>query len=429
MSNFLRFRGATHHFLNLTQGLADRFTRSRKWCPRSVMLWLLILCMPNRKNGYRASLRSMAIVGSRAFGWSRAPSLASIAAARKKLSPAMCRAMLESVTARATTLMGDDSRYPGRRLIAFDGTRLITKNSPDTAAKLERYQRSDGSFTHNPQALMVMALDVDRRLPLDWEIAKKGTGETAALAALLDRLAIGPGDIAILDRGYTSKKLFAALVERGVDVVIRMRTGQSGWKEVTEFVNSRQKNANITVSFRKTQGGGVPLRARLVERNQKPGPARKGTKKERMVVLTTLRDEDGFDRKEILSIYQARWGIESLFRELKSFFNIEPFHGTTVDLCEQEIAAALIWMALASYMQRLAEQGLQDGRRVYRSDCLRYAADLLNLLLDGHDIEARMRADVEALQRWSSYKPRPGRSAPRECKMPFGRSIQRGRAK
>lgn len=429
MSYFLRFRGATHQFLNLTEGLSARFTRIRMWCPRSVMVWLLILTMPNRKNTYRSSLRTLGIVGRRAFGWDRPPSLASIATARRKLSPAMCRSMLHSVGARASKLMGPCCRYKGRRLIAFDGTRLITQSSPDTTAKLERYPRPDGSLTHNPQALMVMALDVDRRIPLDWVIAKKGTGEIAALNTLLDRLDVGPGDIAVLDRGYASKKLFAALVDRGVDVVIRMKTGQSGWKEVTEFVKGRKKTADIHVSFRKTQGGGVPLRARLVERNRKPGPAKKGARKERMVILTTLRDEDGFDRKEIVSMYQARWGIELLFRELKSFFDIEPFHGKTVDSCEQEIAAALIWMALASYLQRLAESGLQDGRRVYRSDCLRYAADTVQGLLNGHDIENRVQRDIEALRRWSSYKPRPGRSAPRECKMPFGRSIQRGRVK
>ena len=51
---------------------------------------------------------------------------------------------------------------------------------------------------------MVMAVDIERRLPLDWGVTGKGMGETKALKLLLNTIAIQPGDSAVFDRGYSS---------------------------------------------------------------------------------------------------------------------------------------------------------------------------------------------------------------------------------
>ena len=190
------------------------------------------------------------------------------------------------------------------------------------------------------------------------------------------------------------------------------------------FVESGKKSAVIDLLVG-AKDQAITVRARLVERDRQRGRPRTGTKKERMVILTTLSEDDGFTRQELVKIYGARWGIETLFRELKSFMNVEPFHTTFVSGCEQEVAASFIWMALASSIQAEAESTLTDGRRVVRTDCFRAAADLLGDLLEGRSITDRMASAINGLRQFS-YRPRPGRHAPRECKMPFGRSIQRG---
>ena len=96
--------------------------------------------------------------------------------------------------------------------------------------------------------------------------------------------------------------------------------------------------------------GPVTLKARLVERDRTKGRPRKGSKPEQMVILITLSEDDGFDPTALLTIYGARWGIESLYGETKAFREVEHFHSSFADGCEQEIAAAMIWMALASYL-------------------------------------------------------------------------------
>ena len=84
-------------------------------------------------------------------------------------------------------------------------------------------------------------------------------------------------------------------------------------------------------------------------------------------------------------VYTARWGNESLYGEMKSFMKVEHFHSGSVDGCEQEIAATMIWMALGSFMQAEAERTL-NGLGVVRADCLRAASDLAIDALRGRSI-------------------------------------------
>jgi len=412
-------------FINLTRALPSRFQRTRVWSPQSIMVWLMLLTFPDRKTAYRSSLKIMKIFGLSKFGWTKVPSLASISKARRKMTIPMCREVLQAVVGQCHTSMGRTKhRYGERRFIAFDGTRLVTKRSADTARRLHRYKRPNGDRVHNPQGLMVSAVDVFRRLPLDWVMVGKGVGERTALTQLLDTLTLVPGDVAIMDRGLPSRSLFAELLARRVDILARMSTSDViGWTEVDAFIKTGKLNGMIDILVGE-KGDRFQVRARIVERTRQPGRPRKGTKKERMVILTTLREEDGFSRSELIKIYGARWGIESLFGELQSFMSVEPFHTEFVSGVEQEIAASLIWMALASRMQAEAERTL-EGRRVVRTDCLRGAADLIGDLLKGRSITESMEDWISSLRKFS-YAPRPDRHAPRECKMPFGRSVQRG---
>jgi hypothetical protein len=93
---------------------------------------------------------------------------------------------------------------------------------------------------------MVAAVDVFRRLPLDWILVGKGKSERSALICLLDTLRLGRGDVVIMDRGFASRQRFGALLERGVDLVARMSTSEvNGWTEVAAFLASGSTNAVI----------------------------------------------------------------------------------------------------------------------------------------------------------------------------------------
>lgn len=425
MSKILRPGDHFRLFLKLTGGEEDRFERKRMWSPRSVLMWLMVLTMPDRKMSYRRSLSTLGAYGRKAFDWGKMPTLASISIARRKVSIGVCREVLHSLVGRCSAIISPHKLPFGkRRIIAFDGTRIVVPRSRDTARKMARPKRPDGTMVHNPQGLVVMAADLFRRLPLDWSLTGKGIGERTSMQSLVERLPLQAGDVAVMDRGFPSRHLFATLIEKGIDIVARMSASQqNAWKELQPFLASKSKSAKITLLLPGADKE-ISVQVSVVERERRRGPARKGTKKERMVIVSTLTEKDGFDRKTLLKLYAARWGIESLFKELKSFMQTEDFHSKTVHGCEQELVAAMIWMALASFMQHEAERTL-DGKRVVRADCLRASSDLLFVVLSGRAFQEQIDADIEGLRQFA-YKPQTNRHYPRECKRPFGRSIHKG---
>ena len=424
-------RGPGDHFrafFKLTRGCTDRFERTRVWGARSVVMWLMVLTMPDRKMCYRRSLKIVSYYGRRLFDWGKAPALASISKARLKVPIKTCREILQQVVQRCESIMPvQKTPWGKRRFIAFDGTRVVLPRSKDTARKMARPKRPDGTKVHNPQGLMVMAADVFRRLPLGWSLTGKGVGERTSMQQLVQSLPFEQGDVAVMDRGFPSRQLFASLIEKGVDIIARMSASKAvAWKELQPFLSSKAKSATVTLSL---PGNDKPItvRVKVVERDAQRGRPRKRTKNERMVIVSTLSEKDGFDRKALLKLYAARWGIESLFKEMKSFMQTEDFHSKTVHGCEQELVAAMIWMALASFLQSEAERPL-DGRRVVRADCLRAASDLLYAILSGQPISDQIDSDIASLRQFA-YAPKPDRHYPRQCKRPFGRTIQRGGAK
>jgi len=148
----------------------------------------------------------------------------------------------------------------------------------DTARNLHRFGTPSGGKVHNPQGLMVAAVDVFRRLPLDWILVGKKTGESTALNALLDTLQLNPGDVAMMDRGLPNRKLFGLLLERGIDIVARMTTSQAiAWTEVTEFLKTGKSSASI--EFQVGEKGDLrTVKLRLVEKGEEEGPPSKWRK-------------------------------------------------------------------------------------------------------------------------------------------------------
>jgi hypothetical protein len=297
--------------------------------------------------------------------WDHRPSLSSLSEARSKLGLDQCRTILRQVAARLETMTPNRFRHPsGRRFIGMDGLRLIAPRSPDTRRHLNEAKNNPWFASHCPQALTVVAVDLMRRLPLDFVLLPKGRGERAGAEQLAAHFQ--PGDVAVMDRGFPARWLLAEFLGRGIDVVVRMVGAKIGaWPEVAAFLKSGKVSAVIDMRIDRNRT--VPMR--LVRRNFRRGRPRRGQTPETMVILTTLKEEAGFDRESIIKLYEARWGVESLFREVKCEFDVERFHAKTVAGIQQEIAAVLAWIGFASAIQLIAECKLPEGRRVLRTLC------------------------------------------------------------
>jgi hypothetical protein len=401
-------------FTSFLSHLEDRFERKRVWGPRSIFVALLWLTRPGAQSSYRKMLETIVDDTSAFLGWDEAPSAASFSKARRHLSVASCRALLASVIEKIAACSPERFRHPsGRRFIAFDGTQLLMPRVRQTMARFARPQANSWLVSHYPQAVTLIAVDLFRRMPLDWLLLKKGVGEREGIVNMLGILK--RGDVAVLDRGFPSRDLLQLFVQLGVDVVMRMRAGATTMNLVTDFLKTGKKSAVVPFDFK----DGSIIGVRLVRRNFRVGRPRDGQKAQPMVVLTTLPKEQ-FSDDEIVKIYTARWGVETVIREIKNEFDIERFHARSIEGIEQEIAAVMTWIALASGLQQLAEHGQDPLLRVHRNLCFARAARMLKQMLEGGDPWEDIETILANLRRFSS-KIRPGRSFPRKRKAPTGR--------
>lgn len=421
MSRYPNAHDLLHHLTVALHGVAVSFARKRRWSPRSVVVAVMLLTRPDVRSSYASVLTDLAQESCRALGVVAATAKSSLSVARKKVPVDIFRQVLHQLVDHLSgVLPGDFGHHSKRRFFAVDATSLVCPRSKQTLRDLDSPAYNPWLFAHYPRALVVVAFDVVRRLPLDWVLLKKGTGERAAAEPLLSRLR--RGDVMIMDRGYPARWLLALFVKHGVDVVMRMTAAKAGaWPEVKRFLASGAKTA--VIDCRLDDGRTIPVR--LIRRPPLKGrPLKHQKKREVMVILTTLLPKHGFEAKDIIDLYGKRWGIESLFREMKEAFGIERFHARTTAGIQQEIATVLMWVALTSAIHAAVQAGLTDGKRANRTVSREIARICLARALDDGTVPKLDAMITEA--RRHAYKPRPGRSFPRESKLPYGRTRGRG---
>jgi len=409
----------------ITSTLADldeKFPRSRLWGPRSVFLAVILLTRPRRRTTYRSLMQSFVADTAAALGFVKRPALSGLSQARKLLTVGSCRKILRALAARLESMTPKRFLHPsGRRFIGIDGVRFITRRTKETKKRFHMASASRWVHSHCPQAIVVVAVDLMRRLPLDFALLSKGTGERAGAKSLLSHFR--PRDVAVMDRGFPAKWLLADFIAAKVDLVVRMTAGMTAWTEVDAFIRSKKLEQVVTMQLGKN---GPTATVRLIRRPFRRGRPARGMKVETQIILTTLPATE-FDREEIIKLYAARWGIETIFREMKCEFEAERFHSHSVNGIIQEIAAVLAWIGFASAVQLTAENQLPDGRRVLRTLCFDEAARLMEAVIAGRDHEPIFAQAIENVSRYH-YAPKKGRSYPRERKSPIGRfSVRRAK--
>jgi hypothetical protein len=407
------------HLNHALTDVATSFTRLRRWSPRSVILSIFMLTQPDQRTSYATLLSDASKEACRLLGWLSMPARSSLSVARAKVPVATFREVLHRLVDHLGSVLPGVLRHHGdRRFVAIDATSLVCPRSVSTLKDLDRPHVNSWLLAHYPRALVVVAFDVMRRLPLEWVLLPKGQGERAATEPLLQRLR--PGDVAIVDRGYPARWLLGAFVGRRVDLVMRMTAGKGGtWPEVAAFLKTGAKSAVIACST----GKGASVTVRLLRRNPPPGRPLKHQHRETTVIMTTLLPCHGFEARDIFDLYGRRWGVESLFREMKESFGIERFHARSTAGIEQEIATVLMWMALTSAIHAEAEARCGDGKRASRVVSRSIAQACLADAIAGRESDLDHML-TQALRH--AYKPRPGRSFPRVSHLPFGRTKYRG---
>ena len=325
----------------------------------------------------------------------------SFAKARAKLSTTAIPALNDWLVARADA-DGFVPRWRGRRLVAADASTLcFGRRASHVARAVSADQVAFGLYL--PGAEMMLAASLH----------SVHEGERQMLFQHLDRLS--DGDVLLMDRGYPSRWLVAALNARGIGFCMRVeKAGNTGFACVRDFLRSDENDRIVTLaapSRRDADDYECPATAqkvRLVRHVASTGKVR--------VLMTNLLDPAAFPCAEFGDLYHQRWRIEEAFKRLEHRLNLEHVSGLSQQAAMYDFAAKIVCDNLQSLATETAlrEASLPPTRRINRTAAHSILKPLLPALLLGADIAKRL-LDALQLIAGRTYSHRPGivKSKPR----------------
>lgn len=248
---------------------------------------------------------------------------------------------------------GDYEKIKGYRVLAIDGSVLRLPNSAEIRKEFGQVRNKNRyrTATHNEAKISVL-YDVLNRFPLDGVIARARTND--APLAQEHMPCLGAGDIVVLDRGYASYAIFAKILEKHAEFVIRCprrRFGDGGGLFTDDSCQSKQ--VELTPSGKLDKETSLPrsISVRFARVLLPTGEVE--------VLITSLRDETQFPVPVLAELYQKRWGVETFFHTLKSRLCLEHFTGKTVEAVKQDFFSTLYISALEAVLIADAEQQLK----------------------------------------------------------------------
>lgn len=237
----------------------------------------------------------------------------------------------------------------GRRIgLAIDWT-LFDVLTP--AGRRVHFQVLRIAVPWDGRAVPLMQVAADRsRIP-----DSQNAIEERALWAVLDALPAGSRPVVLADRGFARGRLFAALRQRGVDFVIRVRRGTwltepdgRSWKLGSEGTRPGQVRWHPGVRFALTNGrpSDVVVNAALCWRVPGRRADRRKPPEEPWYLATTL----GCPARALCWYWRRGW-IEQSFRDAKQRFGLERVRVGTPDRLTRlllGLTLALAWLLLAA---------------------------------------------------------------------------------
>lgn len=231
---------------------------------------------------------------------------------------------------------GDNSikRWKGHRLLAVDGSQITLPNTQGLYENFGSPSNQYGEANGLVQARASVLYDVLNHYILDSILSPLKEGERKHA---INHLAYAkPTDIVIYDRGYPSFDLIYEHEDRQIDFVIRAKLDFNNL--VKSFVKSKSVSKIVTLkpntgcSF-DGYGKDKRIRVRLVKVKLDDG--------EIEVLITSLLDEKKYPTKIFKKLYFKRWGVETLYDELKHKIKLENFSGYSYNSIMQDFYIAV----------------------------------------------------------------------------------------
>ena len=300
-------------------------------------------------------------------------------------------------------------KWKGLRLLAVDGS---TAQLPETSDIIEHF----GLFSDAiPLGRVSQMFDALNAVTVEALIGPLNAGEREYAACHFEK--IGPGDLALLDRGYPAFWLFALISSKDADFCARVPVGV--WGVVDEFVASGHQEQIVDLSpcapaIKKCQTRNLPtapIKVRLLRIELDSGEVE--------VLLTSLLDTAHYPYSDFKALYHQRWPVEEDYKVVKSRTEVENWSGKSVLSVYQDFYAKVftknLTAMLAFQAQEEVQQQSRDKKYTYQvnfTQALSKMKDTVVLLFQRTDVLRILTRLWEVLTR--TIEPiRPGRKYPR----------------
>jgi hypothetical protein len=257
--------------------------------------------------------------------------------------------------------------WNNHRLLAIDSSLMRLPRSPTITASfgLSVVTNQNGlTGTAYPQARISVLYDVLNRLGLDARLEPNTVGE---VQLAIDHLAFfEPGDLALVDRGFTGYGLLAHFIYAQHGLVARCSTGSFLAAQELFGLDQAGISKRVRLLAPNDQRTGLKALNLPLEIEVRFVTLRLATG-ELEVLVTTLLDEAAYPTEQFKDLYHCRWGIETYYGALKGRLDLGNFSGLTVEAVHQDFHAAVLLSNLESVLSGPANQILSD-RRSERKD-------------------------------------------------------------
>jgi len=396
------------------------FSRDRRLNLEITLALLLNMVRPGERVGYQKvvdrffSETGLAFSGQEVI---KPPDKAAFHRARKKIPVRVCQLLFAEAVEYAQSLASKQEKltWNGFRVYAIDGTK---KNLPDSDELAEYF---DGPHhAHFPQMITGVLFDVLAKLPVNYMRAPFNTSEREMALELIQEL--GPGDLLILDRGYPGYRMCHAIINQGVDFLIRLpKDGM--FQEARDFLARRKRDGKITLHPPKAlvkanpEADYQPLTVRIVV-------VALPDSKETAVYITTLTNRQKYPLRALRNLYHCRWQEEEFFKAIKEHLRAEDFRGKNVQFIDQELLSTYLYYILTRIMMlEAAQQHHKPVENLETKAALIAVARYLDRIFLAETLEQcqelcrRCLAEIS----WRTYRPRHGRKFPRKSKSRHGK--------
>lgn len=227
-------------------------------------------------------------------------------------------------------------------ILAIDGTTL---NVPLTEENIYQYgDTAKHGRRGRPQIGLSCLFDVKNRVLIDTNTGPCKLNEREEALLHMEHVSEVIGkrkSIYIFDRGYPSGEFFLELLERNRQFLVRL--GSASFRKEQHSMDS--DDCVVTITFDKTRCNACKKES-STQRLKKAGFVELRFVRIKLengayeYLATNLKKEE-FNTKEIGELYRMRWGIETVFDDLKNKMEIENFTGQKPVIMEQDIYATI----------------------------------------------------------------------------------------